>query len=181
MGKPIDVGISTQVGPRTIEASRLKMSLYLAGSLVFFALAVWMVRDPSTGWKGWLALGFVTLCVASFTWMLVRPQVLELDAKGFTVGGGFVRSPKKVLWRDVESFFVYKLPRGGKMIGYNLVPAARKATALGRIARSFGADGALPKGWPGSPEKMVEDLNAYRLWALGGRLNVGSPGAGLGG
>lgn len=167
MGKPIDVGLSTQVGPRTIEASRLKMSLYLAGSLVFFVIAVWMVTQPSTDWKGWLALGFVTLCVASFTWMLVRPQVLELDAKGFTLSGGFVRSPKTVLWRDVEKFVVYRLPRGGKMIGYMLEPAARKDTALSRMARGFGADGALPKGWPGSPEKMVEDLNAYRLWARG--------------
>lgn len=167
MGKPIDVGVSTQVGPRTIEASRLKMSLYLAGSLIFVAIGAMMVGDDSTNLKAWLALVFFGLCAAIFAFLLMRPQVLELDAKGFTVRGGFIRAPKKVLWRDVESVFVYKLPRGGKMIGYNLVPAARKDTALGRIARSFGADGALPKGWPGSPEKMAEDLNAYRVWALG--------------
>lgn len=167
MAKPVDVGVTTRVGPRTIEASRLKMSLYLAGSLVFVAIGVAMVRDPSTGLKGWLALVFFALCAASFTWMLMRPQVLELDAKGFTVRGGFIRSPKTVLWRDVERFFVYRLPKGGKMIGYTLEPAARKDTAMARMARSFGADGALPKGWPGSAEKMVENLNAYRLWARG--------------
>ncbi|WP_165185151.1 hypothetical protein [Caulobacter soli] len=169
MAKPIDVGVNTRVGPRTIEASRLKLWLYLAISLVFVAIGVMMVQDPSAGLKGWLVLLFFGLGVAAFVVLLVRPQVLDLDTQGFTLRGGFVRSPKTVLWRDVERFFVYRLPRGGKMIGYMLEPAARKDTALNRIARSFGADGALPKGWPGSPEKMVEDLNAYRLWALGGR------------
>lgn len=169
MAKPIDVGVNTRVGPRSIEASRLKLWLYLALSLIFVAGGVLMVQDPSTGLKGWLVLAFFGLGVAVFVVLLVRPQVLELDPKGFTLRGGFIRSPKTVLWRDVESIFVYKLPRGGKMIGYNLVPGIRKDTALARMARSFGADGALPKGWAGSPEKMAEDLNAYRLWALGQR------------
>ncbi len=168
MAKPIDVGVSPRVGPRTIESSRLKASLSLLGSLVFVAIGVMMVRDPLVSTKGWLALLFFGVCAAAFAVLLFRPQVLILDKDGFMVSGGFVRSPRKVLWRDVEGFFVYRLPRGGKMIGYNLQPAARKQTALGKIARSFGADGALPKGWPGSPEKMAEDLNAYRLWALGG-------------
>ncbi|MBO9709282.1 MAG: hypothetical protein J7521_13830 [Caulobacter sp.] len=169
MAKPVDIGVQQRVGPRTIQASRVKACLYLAGSLAFVAIGVLMVQDPATGLKGWLALGFFALCAACFIVMLVRPQTLELDIQGFTVRGGFIRSPKTVLWRDVETFFVYRLPKGGKMIGYNLVPAARNQTALGRMARSFGADGALPKGWPGSPDAMVEDLKAYRQWALGGR------------
>ncbi len=168
MAKPIDVGVSTRVGPRTIESSRLKASLSLLGSLVFVAIGVMMVRDPLVSTKGWLALVFFGVCAAAFAVLLFRPQVLILDKDGFMISGGFVRSPKKVLWRDVEGFFVYRLPRGGKMIGYNLQPAARKQTALSKIARSFGADGALPKGWPGSAEKMADELNAYRLWALGG-------------
>jgi hypothetical protein len=40
---------------------------------------------------------------------------------------------------------------------------------MGRIARRFGADAALPKGWPMSPDAMVEHLNAVRAQALGER------------
>jgi hypothetical protein len=60
-----------------------------------------------------------------FIWLAIRPQRLLLDDDGFTVAGGFVRSPKKVLWRNVEKFFVYRLPKGGKLVAYTLLPQAR--------------------------------------------------------
>lgn len=169
MSKPLDVGVTTRVGPRTIEASRVKAWLYLLGSLAFVAGGLLMVRERSAGAGGWLALLFFGACAVVFVIMLIRPLTLTLDANGFMVSGGLVRSPRKVLWRDMQGFHIYRLPRGGKMIGYYLEPSARKDTAMAKITRSFGGDGALPEGWPGSPEKMVEDLNAYRLWALGGR------------
>jgi hypothetical protein len=140
--------------------------LYLLLSLAFVAGGVLIVRDPSSGAGGWLCMTFFGLCAVVFAIQLIRPQVLTLDIDGFTLDGGLVWSPKTVLWRDVQGFFVYRLPRGGKMIGYNWEPGAKKDTAARRLVRAFGADGALPKGWPGSPEQMVEDLNAYRLWAL---------------
>jgi hypothetical protein len=168
MAKAAEIGVTTRVGPRTIEASRAKAWLYFLGSLVFVAGGLWMVQDPSKA-GGWFVLLFFGACAVVFAIMLVRPQVLILDASGFMVSGGLVRSPRKVLWRDVRGFHVYRLPKGGKMIGYFLEPSVRKDTAMAKINRGLGADGALPKGWPGSPEKMVEDLNAYRLWALNGR------------
>jgi hypothetical protein len=169
MSKTLEAGVKAPVGPRTIEASRLQISLYLLGSLVFVVIGLVVIQNPSPRIGAWFAVLFFGLCAAVFATLLLRPQVLILDAGGFTVGGGLIRSPRKVLWRDVEGFFVYRLPKGGKTIGYNLAPAARKDTPLTRIASSLGADGALPRGWPGSPEKMVEDLNAYRLWALNQR------------
>ncbi|MNF09851.1 hypothetical protein D3C80_2106200 [compost metagenome] len=71
-----------------------------------------------------------------------------------------------MLWREVDPFFEYRLPRGGTLIGYNFAPSARKASALIRVNRFLGAEAALPKGWPGSSEEMVERLNAYRAKAL---------------
>ena len=157
------------------SVSRWKMTLYLAGSLAFVAIALFFLQHPSEmrhpnegAWKMWLCLVFFSPCALVFAWLLIRPPRLLLDRQGFTLVGGLIRSPKTIPWRDVEAFFVYRLPRGGKMIGYNYRPGVREVTALARVGRAFGADGALPKGWTLSPEKMVDELNAYRAWASGG-------------
>jgi len=150
-----------------VTGSRRKLLLYLFGSLVFVLGGIFMVQDPSAdaGWA-WSSLAFFGLCALVFICLLVRPQFLLLDGEGFTVGGGLVWSPKKILWRDVQGFFVYKPSRRVMMIGFNFEPGVRKHTPLDRFAATFGAEGALPSGWPGRPEKMVEKLNAYRQRAI---------------
>ena len=52
------------------------------------------------------------------------------------------------------------------MIGFNFKPDTRERTRLMDINRSFGADSALPKLWPGDPERFAEELNAYRESSL---------------
>lgn len=156
------------MGETEFSVSRGKIALYLCGSLAFVATALLFLQHPDQdAWKLQLCLGFFGLCSVVFVWLLIRPQRLLLDSQGFTLAGGFIRSPKKIPWREVDAFFVYRLPRGGKMIGYNYLLGARKDSALARVGRAFGADGALPKGWTLSPEKMVAELNAYRQHALG--------------
>jgi hypothetical protein len=161
-------GIAATVRSLEIVGSRWKIALYLAVSLGFVAIGVLMLGDPEeAAWKALLGLGFFGLCALIFLWLLIRPQRLLLDGQGFTIGGGLVRSPKLVRWRDIEPFFVYRLPKGGKMVGYNYRPGARSDGMLAQISRRLGADGALPKGWPMSPEALVDDLNAFRARALG--------------
>lgn len=156
------------MGATEISVSRWKIALYLAISLGFVAIALLMVQHPDEEvWKAQLGLGFFGLCSLIFAWLLIRPQRLVLDSQGFTLEGGLVRNPKKVYWRDIDEFLVYRLPRAGKMIGYNYKPGVRQDSALARITRKFGADAALPKGWPMSPEKMVAELNTWRLQAAG--------------
>jgi hypothetical protein len=150
-----------------IKSSRGKTTLLLLISLVFVAVsAVIPSESDAERYKSWLGGGFFGLCSVVFTFLLIRPQRLLLAPTGFTVAGGLVRSPKQVLWRDVTPFFVYRLARGGSTIGFNFVPGARKNSTLIRVNRLVGAEGALPKGWPESPERMVERLNAYRAQAL---------------
>jgi len=76
-------------------------------------------------------------------------------------------SPKTTRWSEIEEFFVYRLPKGGKMIGFNYRPGASPHSTLSKINRRFGAEGALLNLWPGSPEAMAEELNEYRALALG--------------
>lgn len=161
-----------------IKSSRGKTVFFLLISLAFVAIAVAIPsEDVAESYKYWLAGAFFGLCSVVFAWLLIRPQRLLLAPTGFTVAGGFVRSPKHVLWRDVNPFFVYRLSRGGKMIGYNFAPGARTDSTLIRVNRLVGAEGALPKGWPGSPELMVERINAYRARALAEALNSGAAAA----
>jgi hypothetical protein len=153
----------------TIKGSPGKTLLYLACSLGFVTIGLFLFRDPGQTTIAWLCTGFFGLCSATLAWLLIHPHTLTLDESGFTLSGGLVRAPKTTAWRDVEGFFVYRLPKGGKMIGYNFAPGVRKDTVMAKIVRGLAADGVLPKGWPQSPDKMAETLNAYRARALAAR------------
>ena len=159
-------------------SSRTKVLLAFFACAMFVGISVWQLSGASNGQQSWPIIGLVLfapglpICV----WLLFRPQRLVLDADGFTLLGGLVRKPKKVPWRDIEPFFVYEIGGpylfpgiGRKAIGYNLRPEARANSVLSNVSRRFGADGALPPHlWPGSPDKMVEELNDYRSTALTG-------------
>jgi hypothetical protein len=154
-----------------IIQSRLKTSVAFLGSSAFVAIATLLPSQAgeSNDWRWWCG-AFFGLCAVVFCWLLIRPQRLTLDREGFTVRGGFVRSPKRIPWRSIDPFFVYRLPRGGKMIGFNFRPGAEpRHTLLRKLNRRLGAEGSLPKLWPVPPDQLVEELNAYRQRALEAR------------
>lgn len=154
------------LAPREYVSSRAKTSLLLLGSLAFVSIAAFLPEDGGgSSWRLWCG-GFFGLGGLVALWLLVRPQRLRLDSTGFTVLGGLVRSPKPIPWGDISPFFLYRLPRGGRMIGFNFRPGAASRTRLAEFNRRLGAEGALPKLWPGSPEHMVEELNDFREQAL---------------
>jgi hypothetical protein len=153
--------------PLTITGSRISAAVYLAIALAFVALGVWVVSHPSQIKDllfGWLDIILFGLGVAVFAWLLVRPQVLYLNSEGFSLRGGVVRAPQLTRWGDVQSFYAFRLPRGGMMIGFNYAEGRRPKLAV--LARLAGAEGALPKGWPKSPDAMAAILNDYRERAL---------------
>lgn len=158
-----------------IKSSRGKTVLFLLISLAFVSISVAIPSETAVeSYNSWFAGAFFGLCSVVFAFLLIRPQRLLLAPTGFTVTGGLVRSPKQVLWHDVNPLFVFRLGRGGKMIGYNFAPGARKDSTLIRVNRFVGAEGALPQGWPGSPDRMVERINAYRALALAQDTNFES-------
>src|SRR5258708_6585975 len=112
------------VEPLIIRASRGKTLLMLLASLVFVlgsAFMIYVSKDDDTVVL-WCCMAFFGLGALVFFWLLIRPQMLVLDGQGFLLGGGLVRSPKLVRWKDIEGFHVYSLPRAGEMIGYNFAP-----------------------------------------------------------
>ncbi|MDB5724204.1 MAG: hypothetical protein JWQ16_958 [Novosphingobium sp.] len=144
-------------------SSRAKTVAYLFVSLAFVAIAIFLAdtRSQSNDWRYWCGSLFGVGTVV-FVWLLARPQILALDAEGFTLSGGLMRTPKMTRWDEVDRFFVYRLPRGGKMVGFNFTPGSRPSTPLMDLNRRLGAEGALPKLWSGSPEALVDELNSYR-------------------
>jgi hypothetical protein len=151
-----------------IQSSRGKILLYLVVSLVFSLGSLAMVQsDHSDGaWKLWLGGIFFGFGSLVFVALLIRPQRLVLDRTGFALEGGLVLSPKKVAWSDVDEFFVWRLPRGGKSVGYRYRPGAKNVPKIVKVNRAFGADGALPRAWPLGPDELAAELNAYRESAL---------------
>ena len=155
-------------------SSRSKTALMLLGSVAFVSIALFLPSDGgSQAWRFYCG-GFCGLCAIVFAWLLARPQRLTLDADGFTLSGGLIRSAKvkKIPWRDVQQFMIYRAPGyrglpGPKSIGMHFTPEAAERTTLARFnGRAFGVDGSLPGLWPDGPEKIVQKLNDYREQAL---------------
>lgn len=156
------------VEPEEWVASRGKTLGYLAICAGFVAVALFLPHDgKGEGWR-WLCLLFFGLGCIVLAVTLVRPQRLMLDAEGFTIAGGLARSSRRRGWCDVERFHLFRLPRGGTMVGYDLADHARRDSYLGDLQRRWAPDGVLPKTLPGSPESIAAALNAYRDRALAG-------------
>lgn len=159
------------IEPLVISASRGKTLLLLSASLFFVlscAFVIHVSKDGDTAGLWW-CMAFFGLGVLVFAWQLVRPQILVLNEQGFSLGGGLVRSPKLVPWKDIEGFHVvHRRCRIGDMIGYNFAPGVKKSSVMRSVTKSLGAEAALPQGWTLSPEEMVVLLNEYRRRAMAG-------------
>jgi hypothetical protein len=150
---------------QTITGSRSKAAGYLVVSLGFSAIGFWMTMSPDKPadiWKGWFCAGFFGLCAVVFSWRLLFPGILTLDTRGLFLRSGFRRDPPLIPWRDVDRFFIYRADRGVKLIGFNYKPGRAPPSRLRGLVRAFGADAGLPKGWPMSPDDLVELLNEHR-------------------
>ncbi|MER8916932.1 hypothetical protein NKI32_24240 [Mesorhizobium sp. M0761] len=154
-----------------IRASLGKTLLLLSASLFFVLACAFLIYVSEDGGTAglWWCVAFFGLVALVFAWQLVRPQILVLNGQGFSLGGGLVRSPKLVPWKDIESFFVvHRRRRIRDMIGYNFAPGVKKSSVMGSVTKSLGAEAALPQGWTLSPEEMVVLLNEYRRRAMAG-------------
>ncbi|MBA1139080.1 hypothetical protein H0241_02235 [Mesorhizobium sp. CCANP35] len=116
----------------------------LSASLFFVLACAFLIHVSKDGDTAglWWCIAFFGLGALVFAWQLVRPQILVLNGQGFSLGGGLVRSPKLVPWKDIEGFFVvHRRRRIGDMIGYNFAPGSRKARSCA----------ASPKAWAPKP------------------------------
>ena len=152
----------------TFKSSRGKAWFCLVFSVAILIMGLLVASVPSQPLmllSGWICIALGGLGIPVLVAMLVRPIRLILDQDGFTLDGRY-RAPRKTAWRDVEEFVVYQLPKGGKVVTYNLAPHVRKNSALARFVREHGGDHCLSNLWPLPIETLAETLNAYRSRAL---------------
>ena len=148
-----------------IIASRSKTAFLFLFSIMFTCIGLFL-PDEQGSMMQWVAIFFGT-CSATFVIMLVRPRQLSLDENGFSVSGGFLRSPQNTAWRDVSEFFVLSLRPGTSFVGYHFSPEFVEKHPTVKLARNVtGADGMLHGPWPGTNAKLADKLNAYRQLAL---------------
>ena len=149
-----------------IVASRRKSLVWLAISLAFVVGIVLTTKARDAGNPiPWLSGGFFGLGALAAIRVLVRPMRLRLDLAGFTLTGAFIRKPRITAWEGIETFAVYRLPRGGAMVGWRLRRGTERSRGNDMASRLTGFDGALPMGWPGSPEMLAARMNACRAAA----------------
>jgi len=153
--------------PEKYVTSRRKTLGYLAICIVFVAIGVIVLPNHRRGdYKYWVlvcAVAFFGLGSVRFAWLLVFPQQLLLDPDGFSLFGGFARKPRKILWKDIDSFFIVRVGRG-ELIGFSYVVGKRPKALLSKTGQ---VQGVLPRSWALSSQQMVDRLNVYRRRALG--------------
>lgn len=152
--------------PIKIQQSAVKAYLLLAGSFLFTAVGVYDLH-VSEGHRFILGAGvvFFGLGIPVFGTLIVRPQRLLLDSRGFQLLGGLRRRPTNVSWAEVDQFFLYNAGRAGIQIGYNYKPEVNRFRRMRSINRAFGAEGMIPATWDIHPEILVQLLNEYRVRA----------------
>lgn len=166
----VPVGLEcSDVRTAEIPASRQKLVFLLLVSAALFLLSIALVPggiayEPSArfpDWMRWLSVVMWSLCCIIFIWQFAKPSRIVLDSEGFTWFGGF-RRPQKVLWRDVDEFFVWQPALGAKAIAYRLRPEARLRTRSAWLGRKLGVDGSLPDTWRIPANDVAAKLNAFR-------------------
>jgi hypothetical protein len=150
--------------PTILRPSRKRLLRYLATSVVFVAIGVWMRGQGGNtwgvpnSWDGGAVIAFFGFGVAIFAVMLLPGAAyLKIDEAGFTVCSLF--RPRFTPWEAVEGFGVTEIVVR-KFVGVVLMPAGRQAARMGRLNnRLVGFDDALPDTYGRSAEEMAALMN----------------------
>jgi hypothetical protein len=104
---------------------------------MFVAIGTAMVHVGTI--SGWWVIGFFSLCVAVGVLQLIpRANQLTIDRTGITVRTLF--RPWKILWPDVERFYIAKLKTGlatNTLIGIEYSPDFQRMATGRRVARAM--------------------------------------------
>ena len=148
-----------------IVESRIKLLLFLGGSLIFAAIFIFS-PDPKHDLPVWGAW-FFGLCAVVFAVLLLRPRKLTLDSNGFSTSGGLARRTVKTAWGDVTGFFPVNIRMGVRMVGFDYSMEAKNKLRTTWLSKNIsGADGGISGAWPYSTADLANQLNTYRERAL---------------
>lgn len=144
-----------------LKASAKKQAGYL---IIFIGLAIvggFMAADGDTV-MGVAAVLLGSAGSAVFAALLIRPQKLIIDEKGFALTGGIKKEGYRFRWQDIESFGVMRV-RSAKMVGYNFATGYEAPHSLlrGLNVDLAGYEAAIPDVGM-KPEQLSELLNDWK-------------------
>jgi hypothetical protein len=148
--------------PETIRSARWIYAAAFTMIVVPGALVIWaniriglLDRSHSS-----LLAVLLTPVMLGSLWFALHPPVLTLDSTGFTVTGGFVRSPITTRWQDVKEFLVYDPPK-------SFFPKIAYEPSADRVSKSPFSKAVLGFFYVRNADDAVNRLNDYRRRALG--------------
>ena len=158
-------GVTIHRDPVILYPGRGRTIAYLAGSLLFIVVGLWLAREPSGFDRvvGYVAAAFFGLCFVAFVTMLFPGNsFLKLDEVGFTYGLLFRQKSRR--WAEVSSFTSVNLGVGrpNMTVGWRFLPAYKNKG--GKLNRALmGCDEALPHTY--GDKDSVELAQLMNKWA----------------
>ncbi len=170
-------GVTIRRDPVILYPRRGRTIVYLAGSLLFIVVGLWLAREPSGFDRvvGYVAAAFFGLCFVGFVTMLLPGNsFLKLDEVGFTYGLLFRKKSRR--WAEVSSFTSVNLGVGrpNMTVGWCVHTIWRirqdfyqagKSSLDGRRLAMMGCDEALPHTY--GDKSSVELAQLMNKWAEG--------------
>lgn len=146
---------------RVIVASRAKIGLFVALSLVFVAIGVWMVQSnesPKTLIFGWAAIGFFGVVgIPALALQLIKPPRLILGPEALVMEQTFGKTTR-LAWADIDEFVLWSFRRSSQ-VAFRYKEGRRPNTLAQNLIGGMGIDGALGTAWPIRPEALCQLLN----------------------
>jgi hypothetical protein len=142
-----------------IKGSRLKVMLLLAICLIFTAMGVYLLGDPSVSpVMAWLCVGLFGLGVPLSLAMLALPNSVTLRSDHFTVRA--LWKSYDVAWGDVEVFHVWQNPYARqRLVAWTYRPGCGPTGVMANMSANLGAEGAMPGMMSMSTDKLVALMN----------------------
>jgi len=150
-------------GPVALNSSRKKWLIMLAGSALFAAGGVGMIRADESG--GWLVLIFFGACaVTAAIVLLPGASRLTLDRDGFEVANLFHR--RRSRWADASNFGAVSIPPSNlRVVVYDDKALAGRATAAVNVTIT-GHNASLNDTYGFAAEELAQLMTKWQERAL---------------
>jgi hypothetical protein len=160
---------SLDLPPIVIRSSKSTSLLLLLIAVVFVAIGVGMLRDPTqTPAIGYLEIVFFGAAIPIFGWRLVRPDVLAVAPDGIT----WRRVLRTVhwAWDDIQNFRPYSPGSRtlSKHLGFDFTHSyrAQKRGFDHAVIALTSVEGSFGGGWEPSAAELADLFNQARArWA----------------
>lgn len=161
---------SLDLPPIVIRSSIFTSLLMLLIAMIFVAIGVWVLRDPTENHTmAYLLIAFFGAGIPLFGWRLVRPDVLTVAPDGITWSTAL--RTVHWAWDDVQNFRAYSPASRtvSKHLGFDFTDSYRARNGqFSLTAKALtGVEGSFGGGWELGAADLADLLNKARArWSM---------------